>query len=575
MGGQSTKAELQEAQLRAESRAGKVTVSGRYNRLPKRIEDFYEINRKKVLGSGYNGSVFLAWSKESKRKFAIKSFRLNGIPKSKKKELMAEAEIFLSMDHPHVARLADVFEDEDFLHLVMECMEGGELFQRVIKKKRFSEKNASEAGWQMLLAINYLHSRSVVHRDLKLENFLYESEDSNHLKLIDFGFSHVWEPGIKMATRCGTLAYVAPEVLKGKYTSQCDMWSFGVIVFILLAGYMPFSGKTEEDTANKICAGSYPRKEHIWSKVSHRGKHFVQSLLILDPLKRLTAEQALEHDWICMQRMASKASRASSNGDAINQETVDALCSFAKASQFKRACMSLMAWSLTNEERKSVRDEFIEMDVHRTGTISLKEFQSVMASKFDMAKDSDINLKELFAALDVSHNEEIHYAEFLAAMVSTRIAMHDEMLAATFKRFDVDDTGFITVDNLKTVLGDRFDGAEAESLLAEADREGNGQLSYEEFIAYLKGGQCEDRHLRAAEKLIEAEKHSVIAEAAQSGGAKPKATFEALNSAFGLLRKFQTFGSSCNLDRRRSKEKKEDVTHGGQPPARSRACEIL
>merc|ERR1719183_2388648 len=119
-------------------------------------------------------------------------------------------------------------------------MNGGELFQRVQERRKFNETDAADASSQMLLAINYVHSHGMVHRDLKLENFLYESAKSDHLKLIDFGFSKVWEPNTKMALSCGTLSYVAPEVLAKDYTSQCDMWSFGVIVFILLVGYMPF-----------------------------------------------------------------------------------------------------------------------------------------------------------------------------------------------------------------------------------------------------------------------------------------------------------------------------------------------
>lgn len=128
------------------------------------------------------------------------------------------------MDHPHVASLTDVYESEDQLYLVMECMLGGELFDRVVKRKRFTEKDAAKAVYQMLLAVNYIHSHDVVHRDIKLENFLYEAQDSDHLKLIDFGFSKIWQPNTTMAVSCGTLAYVAPEVLEKSYTSQCDLW---------------------------------------------------------------------------------------------------------------------------------------------------------------------------------------------------------------------------------------------------------------------------------------------------------------------------------------------------------------
>lgn len=221
----------------ATQQVGTVAVSARYHRLPRKIEDDYEVLNSVVLGTGYNGAVTKAKRKGQKdsQDYAVKMFNLDNITSSAKTQLITEVDVFLGMDHPHVARLFDVYDAKNKLYLVMECMEGGELFDRVTEKKRFSEADAAEGVGQMLLAINYLHSHGIVHRDLKLENFLYDWKESDHLKLIDFGFSKVWDPSVKMQHSCGTLSYVAPEVLAESYTSQCDMWSLGVITFILLA----------------------------------------------------------------------------------------------------------------------------------------------------------------------------------------------------------------------------------------------------------------------------------------------------------------------------------------------------
>merc|ERR1719410_2203630 len=142
-------------------------------------------------------------------RFAVKSFSLSGISREQRAQLDSEVEIFLAADHPHITRLFHVYEGNGQLVMVMECMEGGELFDRVIERKRFSEGDASEAIRQMLLAINYIHSHSIVHRDLKLENFLYDRKGGDHLKLIDFGFSKFFDPNVKMHLSCGTLSYVA------------------------------------------------------------------------------------------------------------------------------------------------------------------------------------------------------------------------------------------------------------------------------------------------------------------------------------------------------------------------------
>jgi calcium-dependent protein kinase len=490
MGNKSSGQRLAASTKRAGDRAGKVAVSARYKRLPKKLEDDYDILTD-VLGNGYNGSVFRAKSKTQPNSYAVKGFHLQGVDEEKMKQLEAEAEIFLSMDHPHVARLVDVYESDEHLYLVMECMEGGELFERLTKRKRFSEKDASHAVWQMLLAVNYIHAKGIVHRDLKLENFLYESQETDHLKLIDFGFSHIWEPNTKMALSCGTLAYVAPEVLKKSYTSKCDLWSMGVILFILLAGYMPFSG-AEKLQRKAIESGNYSWREDRWKHVSKIAQDLVKKLMTVDPERRLSAEQALSHEFIL----------AHDKQDIeIDHGVADALRNFSQASNFRRACMNVMAWSLSNEERAKVRDMFIKMDTSNKGTITMCELKQVLTEKFTITDDQ---IKPIFEALDTSQNDEIHYTEFLAAMVSTRLAMHDDLLAQTFARFDVDNTGFITLGNLRTVLGESFSGADVEKLIAEADATKDGKISYQEFIQFLKSDDDNDGHLNeVADKILD------------------------------------------------------------------------
>eukprot|EP00440_Ansanella_granifera_P052025 gb/GFBE01056403.1/.p1 GENE.gb/GFBE01056403.1/~~gb/GFBE01056403.1/.p1 ORF type:complete len:554 (+),score=146.17 gb/GFBE01056403.1/:1-1662(+) len=455
---------------------GKIPVSGRYHKLPKRIEDDYEVCEK-VLGSGYNGVVRMATQKgSSTQKFAVKAFKIGNVASEKRVQLQTEVGIFLCMDHPHITRLYDVYESEEYLYLVMECMEGGELFDRVTELKRFTERDAADAVSQMLLALNYIHSHGIVHRDLKLENFLYDYRTSNHLKLIDFGFSKMWDPNIKMCVSCGTLAYVAPEVLQKAYTSQCDLWSLGVIAFVLLSGYMPFSGAEAVQTKN-ISAGYYVMKPERWNSISKEGKEFIKGLLEVDPEKRLTAATALEHRWVANRHEIEHLPE-------VDDSVVDALRQFGQASKFRRCCLEMMAWSLSNEERSKVRQYFISMDETKQGTITLAELKKVLMDKFHISNEETLSI---FNAMDTNHDEEIHYSDFLAAMVSTRIALHDDLLKSAFKRFDTDSSGYITPENLREVLGETFEGEHVEQLMAEADMLKDGRISYEEFVAYLRG----------------------------------------------------------------------------------------
>mmetsp|Transcript_25526 Transcript_25526/g.64901 ORF Transcript_25526/g.64901 Transcript_25526/m.64901 type:complete len:544 (+) Transcript_25526:118-1749(+) len=488
--GQKQQKQMQE---RVEARAGKIALSGRYNRLPKRIENDYEVVSK-VLGSGYNGVVRMATSKHNRsgQKFAVKAFKLANVAGDKKVNLESEVEIFLTMDHPHVTRLYDVYESDEHLHLVMECMEGGELFDRVTELKRFSERDAADAVWQMLLALNYIHSHGIVHRDLKLENFLYDTVGSSHLKLIDFGFSKIWDKNTKMELSCGTLSYVAPEVLAKSYTSQCDMWSLGVIVFILLVGYMPFSGASERQQIAAIKSGRYNMRKDRWRNVSEKGFDFVQKLLVVDPDQRLTAEQALKHPWI-MHRDTS------ARGSSVDQAVTDSLIEFARQSQFRRACMQLMAWSLTAEERAEVRDAFLELDKSKTGCITLSALKQVLEAKFHLPEDQSI---QVFQALDTNHDDTINYSEFLAAMVSSRLRLHDDLLKATFRRFDCENSGYITQEDLQQVLGKEI---RLDDAWKQMDRNADGKIDYDEFLAYLRGDSAQDEHREAANELIDRE----------------------------------------------------------------------
>mmetsp|Transcript_62804 Transcript_62804/g.174065 ORF Transcript_62804/g.174065 Transcript_62804/m.174065 type:complete len:543 (-) Transcript_62804:168-1796(-) len=495
-----------------EARVGRIPLSGRYHKAPKKLEDDYDVCDQ-VLGSGYSGAVRLATrrgdSPGSQKKYAVKAFKLSSVAADKRGQLESEVAIYLCMDHPHITRLFDVYDTNDNLDLVMECMEGGELFDRVHERRIFSEHDAAEASWQMLLAINYIHGEGIVHRDIKLENFLYEKRDSNFLKLIDFGFSKFWDRNHKMEHSYGTMAYVAPEVLAKSYTSQCDMWSFGVIAFILLMGYMPFSGRSTHEITGAIRKGAYVVRKDRWGRLSQAARDFVQRLLVVEPLRRPTASQALEHPWL-EQRLLRENGEEVANGTGessgrrrtFDREVADSLCRFARGSKFRRACMQMMAWSLTLEEHTKLRDLFFELDKERRGTIMLGELKQALKETVQLPESESCMVCEALRDLDSDHDEEVHYSELLAATLSSRVAMHDELVEATFRRFDTENTGYITPESLRQVLGSSVD---VGRVIQELDKDHDGKISFVDFVAYLRSGIAEDAHLEAANKVIDQE----------------------------------------------------------------------
>lgn len=462
------------AQL-VEPRMGKLPLMGRYHKLPRKLSGEYQLTSK-VLGTGCNGSVRMATSRSLKHKqsFAVKTFNTKSLKPEKLAHLQAEIEIFMCMDHPHVARLVDVYEAEHNIQLVMECMSGGELFNRITVCKKLSEPAAAHAMRQMLLAVSYVHSHSMVHRDLKLENWLYDTQNSNHLKLIDFGFSKFLDTRSRMKTSCGTLAYVAPEVLRKNYTSQCDLWSMGVICFILLSGHMPFFGK-EESQVQDIAGGKYVMKPDHWRGISSRARSFVRSLLQVNPDKRLTALAGLEHCWITGHCPELRLDF---------QPLVSALQSWILAPKLLRAFFSMMAWSLTNKQQVTVRDHFLAMDTNHNGAVSLSELRSIMVEKYGVSEAEVVKVFNLFIE---NHDEEMHYSDFLAAMACDHIDLDDDVLLAAFQKFDTRGIGYINATDFHDVLGVNLDGGHADQLVREADViEQDGHIVYEEFVEYVR-----------------------------------------------------------------------------------------
>mmetsp|Transcript_92698 Transcript_92698/g.215427 ORF Transcript_92698/g.215427 Transcript_92698/m.215427 type:complete len:599 (-) Transcript_92698:282-2078(-) len=455
---------------RAIARRGSIPISGRYT-CSRKLEQDYAIESK-VLGSGMSGPVLLAISKKDGRKYAVKSFKKKVLSSKHRGELQNEVEVYLTLDHPHIAKLEMVFETDEALHLVMEYMEGGELYDRLAARRQYTEEDAGETAYQILLAVAYLHAHQIAHRDLKLENFLYEKKDNDLLKLIDFGFAKFWDPSTTMSQSCGSLHYVAPEVLAHSYTTQADMWSVGVLVYMLLVGVPLFHGSDDEILKNiKACK---PRFSSRFARLSEQAQTFVRALLVKDTGKRLTASLALEHPWIKGRKQARAAH--------IDTDILASLRSFAHASHFRRAVLSMMAWSLSTDDIAELREQFLLLDNQKQGTITHQELKLVLEERFHIGSDE---ARQLFESLDTDNNEQIEYTEFLAAALMGRVKAHEDVLRKTFARFDRDGSGLVSTTHLHSVLGDSFERDELEAMIREVDTSGDGKIDYDEFIAYV------------------------------------------------------------------------------------------
>ncbi|XP_060048905.1 serine/threonine-protein kinase Chk2 isoform X2 [Erinaceus europaeus] len=274
---------------------------------PKELRDVYIVS--KTLGSGACGEVKLAFERKTCKKVAVKIISKRQFAAGSEREadpalnVETEIEILKKLNHPCIIKIKDFFDAEDY-YIVLELMEGGELFDRVVGNKRLKEATCKLYFYQMLLAVKYLHENGIIHRDLKPENVLLSSQKEDCLiKITDFGQSKILGETSLMRTLCGTPTYLAPEVLAsfgtGGYNRAVDCWSLGVILFICLSGYPPFSEyKTHVSLKDQITSGKYNIIPEVWAEVSEKALDLVKKLLVVDPKARLTTEAALRHPWL-------------------------------------------------------------------------------------------------------------------------------------------------------------------------------------------------------------------------------------------------------------------------------------
>ncbi|XP_052780146.1 calcium/calmodulin-dependent protein kinase type 1-like [Mya arenaria] len=254
---------------------------------------------KETLGTGAFSEVLLAEDKIQPGKFvAVKCIDRMGIV-GKEESLTNEIEVLRRLNHPNIVQLTDVFEDKNYVYLVMELVTGGELFDRIMEKGSYTERDASYLMKQVLEGVDFMHEKGIVHRDLKPENLLYYSSSADSKIMIsDFGLSKIEDSGT-MATACGTPGYVAPEVLAQQpYGKEVDCWSIGVIAYILLCGYPPFYDENDAALFQQILRAEFEFDSPYWDDISESAKEFIRNLMCKDPKKRFTCKQAIAFPWI-------------------------------------------------------------------------------------------------------------------------------------------------------------------------------------------------------------------------------------------------------------------------------------
>lgn len=469
--------------------------------------------KRNTVGFGLCGAVHVVEDRRTGQRFACKSVLKKYVKLIH--DLRSEIKMLQTLDHPNIIKMYEAWESKKHVYLILELAEGGDLFDNLMRNESYSEKDAALIFRQMLSAIQYCHENGVTHRDIKLENFLFCKTPSDHdedndsissseddedggntsegtLKLIDFGLSKRFiGSGIaRMRSTVGTSYYVAPEVLKKKqYGNECDMWSLGVVLFMLLSGKSPWLADTEPAILSAVVNGKYVFVESDWVGISDSARDLVKKLLCIDPNTRLTATQALAHPW-----MKEKKSQQPLRAPEIN--VFESLKNFSGFSELKKVVIDVIAFSLDSESTEESQEYFHYIDSDGNGTISVDELRNSLKSKG--VPESQIN--DVFDSIDQDHNGTISFSEFLAATLDRSKYLKNERLAAAFQRLDADHDGKISISDLKESLGDWYEADEIEHMIKDLIQDESGVVDFKQFLRIMYDGENDHAIPLAARK---------------------------------------------------------------------------
>mmetsp|Transcript_5770 Transcript_5770/g.11541 ORF Transcript_5770/g.11541 Transcript_5770/m.11541 type:complete len:798 (-) Transcript_5770:24-2417(-) len=461
------------------------------------IEDVYDgVHDGPVLGSGVSGIVRLVTHRATNVKYAVKVLDVGLIDSTEGlRQLRNEIFIMCQLDHPNIVRIEEVYESTNEIYIVQELCLGGELFDRLDEQPdyHYTEPQCARLVKQMLSAVRYLHSKGIIHRDLKLENFLFSSQDvDSELKMIDFGLSKHFILGEYHNEQVGTPYTVAPEIINGSYDEKSDIWALGVIAYLTLSGVTPFGGLDGENLLlvkqNIMRAKLKFEPPEVWENVSSDGINFVTRLLQADPANRPTAKQAQKDPWI--QVWAKKDAKT---GNKLNDKTIGALMAFKEQSDMQKLLSEVLSFTLLPEQIVDLRNEFEKIDSDGDGEISLKAMKKVLLANAEVGALGALTEQEveaLFEAIRVRKTEPtIRWHEFLAAGLS-QARVDDRNLRLAFDRIDTSRKGYVTLDDLRDMLGNSAESHVLEKIWIESLNECKAHLdriTFADFKRLMKG----------------------------------------------------------------------------------------
>ena len=447
----------------------------------------YDIITK--LGEGGYGGV---WKVRHKKTGLIRAMKR--IPKirhnqTKITDIINEIETLKQLDHPNIVKLFEFFIESDGYYLIIEYCSGGELFDIIKQKHKLPEAITANIMYQIFNAVNYCHkTKKVIHRDLKPENILIESIDQvtgyYNIKIIDFGTAKIYEHNRTENKIVGSTYYIAPEVLNQNYNEKCDIWSCGVILYMLLSGKLPFNGETSLQILQKIKTGKYDLSRKPFDTITTEAKDLIQQCLELNVKKRINSNNALNHKWfdVC----DTKRYFCEIN-DYFYNKIINNLISYKPKNKLQEIGLTYLVHNFPNlDEIKNINKVYANINKNKNGKLTKYEAKKAFKEYLNTSTTEELNIKvdEIFNNIDNDKNGYIENEEFARAALDKSIFLDDKVLKFIFDFLDKDGSGQINFDEMKTVFGIN-NNKEAESILVslikDIDTDNNGEISFNEF----------------------------------------------------------------------------------------------
>ena len=443
------------------------------------------------LGDGSYGTVYLAVNIITKQNIAMK--KINKVKENEidDMEIKNEIEILKKLDHPNIVKIIEFYSTPKAYYIITDFCACGELYNQI--KHQYTEGQLAVLFYQVFSGLYYLHTKNIVHRDLKLENILIsEIEKDNNtndkyfwVKIIDFGTAKIFEKNKNEKAVVGSSYYIAPEVLHKNYNEKCDTWSVGVILYMLIVGRAPFDGQNDEEIIENIEKGEFNSKHKKLLNSSAEVQDLVKKLLEVNVKKRLSSSEALKHPWF-------KKFNGKSLYSNIDKETVmiylNRLRKFEINSKFQQMVLAFIVHNIpNNNESKDILKIFRMFNTNDDGKLTKKELLDGLIKYFN-EKEIKKEIDDIFLLLDGANRGFIEYEEFLRATLEQKTLLSNENLTYAFNFFDGDGCGKISVEKIKKFfVNDKVSEDVFRNIFNEIDSNGDGEIDYDEFKDMMFG----------------------------------------------------------------------------------------